>query len=225
MKSMVWALAGALISGSVLAVPQYGPTGPYRVPPQMMAPQTANPGATLRRGVDKLLTFLDAEPRPSAQELAGFLNSQIAPFFDFGYMAQSAGGRLFERLSAAEQAAMVEDVKRSFLVKMAEKLAGYGNQQVRYLPPRGGNDGRTVQLSVAIVNPGRYPARLDFRLFRADDGWKVYDVAANGQSAIVHYRRELMRQAQQRQMQQMRQMTPPPRHSGPRPPYPYGTVR
>ncbi len=225
MKSIYCLLAGVLFGSSVLAVPHYGPAGgSYMMPPPMRAPQTANPAVTLRAGIDRLLAFLSAEPQPSAKELAGFLNSEIAPFFDFEYMTQSAGGRLFDRLGSDEQAAMVEDVKRSFLVKMAEKLAGYENQQVRFLPPRAGNNGRTVQVSVAVVNPGRYPARLDFRLYRADGGWKVYDVAANGQSAIVHYRRQLMRQARQRQMQQMRQMTPPG-YSGPRPVYPHGTVR
>lgn len=62
-----------------------------------------------------------------------------------------------------------------------------------------------------MLNPGSYPARLDFRLYRKGDEWLVYDVAANGQSAIVHYRNQLMREMRQQRMQQMRRMTPPPR--------------
>ena len=60
------------------------------------------------------------------------------------------------------------------------------------------------------MNPGSYPARLDFRLYRNGDDWLVYDVSANGQSAIVHYRNQLMRDARERRMQQMRRR--PPRH-------------
>ena len=222
MKSRYCLLVGLLLAGGAFAVPQYGPGGPYA--PPMMAPQAANPAVTLRAGIDRLLAFLGAEPKPAPEELAGFLNTEIAPFFDFDYMAQSAGGRLFERLGAEERRAMANDIKRSFLTKMAEKLAGYDNQQVRFLPPRAGNDGRTAQVSVAILNPGgRYPARLDFRLYRAEDRWRVYDVAANGQSAIVHYRRQLMRQAQQRQMRQMRQM--PPMYPGQAGPHRYGPAR
>ena len=93
---------------------------------------------------------------------------------------------------------------------MADRLGGYSNQQVRFLPPRAGNGGRTAQVSVAILNPGSYPARLDFRLYRGSEDWRVYDVAANGQSAIVHYRRELMRQMQERRMREMRQPARPP---------------
>jgi phospholipid transport system substrate-binding protein len=119
---------------------------------------------------------------------------------------------------------MVNDIKRTFLTKMTEKLSAYDKQQIRFLPPRAG-DGRTARVSVAILNPGSYPSRLDFRLYRASQQWRVFDVAANGQSAIVHFRRQLMRQAQERQMRQMRRMTPPVRPGSPPPGYGRGPVR
>ncbi len=222
MKSPYWLLAGVLLSGSVQAIPHYGPgmgpgpygsgmgTGPYG-PGPMAARQMAAPASALRSGMDKLLAFLGSEQKPSTDELAAFLNTEIAPFFDFGYMAKSAGGRLFENLNDADQQAMVGQIQQSFLAKMAEKLGGYEQQQVRFLPPRGGQGGRTAQVSVAVLNPGSYPARIDFRLYRNGEDWLVYDVSANGQSAIVHYRNQLMREAQQRRMQQMRRMQPPGR--------------
>ena len=231
MKSRYWLLAASLLAGSVQAIPQYGsgpavPYGagdntqpwqapsPYRGRPAA-APRAGNPAVAVRGGMDKLLDFLGSEEKPSPEALAQFLNTQIAPFFDFRHMASSAGGRLFGRLSADEQRAMVNDVKRTFLTKMAEKLGAYDKQQIRFMPPRAGDDGRTARVSVAILNPGSYPARLDFRLYRGGHQWRVFDVAANGQSAIVHYRRQLMRQAQERQMRQMRQRTPPMRPGAP----------
>jgi phospholipid transport system substrate-binding protein len=182
-------------------------------------PRAGNPAAAVRAGMDKLMGFLGARERPSAGALTEFLNTEIAPFFDFEYMARSAGGRLFERMSADEQNALVAEVKRSFLQKMAQKLAAYDRQQVRIMTPRAGDDGRTARVSVAILNPGGYPTRLDFRMYRARHQWRVFDVAANGQSAIVHYRTEMMRQVQERQRRQMRQAVPPVR---PRMPPAYG---
>lgn len=218
MKSPYWLLVGALLAGGVQAVPHYGPPpgpgpGPGIAPHLQGRPGAAQmtaPMLALRAGMDKLLAFVRRDPRPTEPELAAFLQNEIAPFFDFDYMAESAGGRLYERLDADHKQAMVTDIKRTFLTKLADKLGGYQNQQVRFLPPRGSQDGRTAQVSVAIINPGSYPARLDFRLYRSGEQWRVYDVAANGQSAIVHYRRQLMRELQQQRMQQMRmqQMRP-----------------
>ena len=211
MKSTYWLLVGALFAGTAQAVPQYGP-GPaayMRAAPEQ--PRAGNPAAAVRAGVDKLMSFLSVRERPSAGALTEFLNTEIAPFFDFEYMARSAGGRLFERMSADEQNALVAEVKRSFLNKMAQKLAAYDRQQVRIMTPRAGNDGRTARVGVAILNPGGYPTRLDFRMYRARHQWRVFDVAANGQSAIVHYRTQMMRQVQERQRRQMRQAVPPVR--------------
>lgn len=220
MKSFLGVLAGAILMGAVHAAPYYGP-GPHMQGMPSAPPQVANPALMLRNGIDSLQAFLGQDPRPSQQALAEFLNSEIAPFFDFQYMAESAGGRMFSRLDAAQQGEIVDQIRTSFLGKMSEKLGAYNNQQVRYLPPRLGNDGRTAQVSVAIMNPGTYPSRLDFRVYRNGDEWRVYDVAANGQSAIVHYRQLLntqIRQQQMLRMQQMRQqqqIMPPPRPTPP----------
>ena len=223
MKPVFYLLAGILITGSVSAVPS-----PVRqavsMPDAAIAPQPANPAAALRAGMDRLLGFLGGENAPEPEALKAFLNNEIAPFFDFDHMAKTAGGRLFERMDGAQQQAITDSLRESFLAKMADKLSGYDRQQVRFLPPRAGNDGRTAQVSVAILNPGRYPSRLDFRMYRGGDRWRIYDVAANGQSAIVHYRRELMREAQRQRMQQMRQMMPAARPTMP-PAYPRYPMR
>jgi len=215
MKLPYWLLAATLFAGGVQALPHYGPgPAPYMSAPTA-APRAGNPAAAVRAGMDKLLDFIGGAEKPSPKVLVQFLNNEIAPFFDFEYMARSAGGRLFERLSADKQRAMVNDMKRTFLTKMAEKLSAYNKQQIRIQSPRAGDDGRTARVTVAILNPRSYPSRLDFRLYRARHQWRVFDVAANGQSAIVHYRRQLMRQAQERQMRQMRQPVPPMRPDAP----------
>ena len=55
-----------------------------------------------------------------------------------------------------------------------------------------------VSVSVGVLRPGTYPAKLDFRMRRTGDGWKVYDVVANGRSASAYYRMQLNRSASTR---------------------------
>ncbi len=209
MKSTYCLFVAALLAGGAHAMPHYGPgPGPYVTPAQPQA-RAGNPAVALRTGLDRLMSFLGSENSPSPEAMAEFLNTEIAPFFDFEHMARSAGGRLYENMSADEQQALTAEVKRSFLTKMAEKLSQYDRQQVRFLRPQSGNDGRTARVSVAILNPGTYPTRLDFRMYRARHQWRIFDVAANGQSAIVHYRTQMMRQVQERQRRQMRRAVPP----------------
>lgn len=211
MKKPYWLLAAMLLASGAPAKVQNTPaaTNASVAGGRADASSMVAPAVALRRGIDKLLAFLSADQRPSQEALAAFLNQEIAPYFDFDYMASAAGGRLYERLGAQERASVAQQIKQSFLTKMAEKLAGYGNQQIRFLPPRTDPTGGAAEVSVAVLNPGRYPARLDFRLYRAGQEWLVYDVSANGQSAIVHYRRQLMRQAREQHMRELRQINRP----------------
>jgi phospholipid transport system substrate-binding protein len=187
------------------------------------------PAVLLRQGVDRLLDFLRRNPPPEA--LAAFLDTEIAPFFDFHYMTRSAAPGVFDRLDPRSRALMVDRVKTSFLTRMAEKLGGYAGQQVRFLGPRSGRDGRTATVPVMVLGAGGYPSRLDFRLYDASAGgpprWRVFDVAANGQSAIVFYRQELQREARARSFARSpsatRQM--PPSARVPVPGSPYGSAQ
>jgi phospholipid transport system substrate-binding protein len=92
---------------------------------------------------------------------------------------------------------------------MVERLGDYDSQQVRVVSQRLSRDGRTGVVSTAIYNPEGYPARMDFRFYRSGKGWKVYDVMANGQSAVVHYRNQF-RQSMYRSLTGSRSTAPYP---------------
>jgi len=151
----------------------------------------------LKAGLTKLTGFFGQPQRPGKDQIAAFLDKEIAPYFDFSYMAQWAAGPMYRRMGEQRQKAMETDIKTRFLTTMAQKLTSFNNQSVSYLPPRQ-SSAKQVELSITIGNRGSYPARLDFRLYKSSNGWKVYDVSANGSSALMYYRqyyRQQMRQA------------------------------
>ncbi len=153
-------------------------------------------GVVLKAGLSKLLGFFNGRQAPTRAQIATFLDKEIAPYFDFDYMAKWAAGASYPRMSEQQKNKMGSELRTRFLVTMAQKLSSFNQQTVRYLAPR--VTGRNkVELSIAIGNPGDYPARLDFRMYKAEDGWKVYDVSANGSSALVYYR-QYFRQKMQR---------------------------
>jgi phospholipid transport system substrate-binding protein len=144
---------------------------------------------------------MNREPVPAPSAVARYLDQQIAPLFDFRSMARAAGGRLYETLSPQQRADMEEEIKRMFLTRLTIGLAGYDGQQVRFLRPHISPDGSEATISMAIMNPGRYPARIDFRLAFHGRDWRIIDLAANGTSAVVYYRNMLLREAMSRARQ------------------------
>lgn len=177
--------------------------GPYATPGIQQQPAQAqllenNPVLVLQAGMDKLLDFLHTDY--DDESLARFLSGEIAPSFDFAYMARSAAGRYYRSMSKAQREKLGQKMEQMFLASMADKLKSYNGQDVVYLPPRFNGFDRTT-ISALINNPGQYPGRIDFRVHLTSDGWKVYDVVAGGQSAIAYYRgyfRQAMRNDRQR---------------------------
>ncbi|WP_456414032.1 MlaC/ttg2D family ABC transporter substrate-binding protein, partial [Thiolapillus sp.] len=111
----------------------------------------------------------------------------------FEYMAKSAAGNMYRYMDDGQKARMAQRIERQFLSTMVQRLVSYNNQEVRVMSQRMSRDGRTGTVTTAITGPRGYPTRLDFRFYRAKSGWKVFDVMANGQSAVVHYRRQFRR--------------------------------
>jgi ABC-type transporter MlaC component len=90
---------------------------------------------------------------------------------------------------------MTANIEASFLSSLATQMAKYDGQQVRYMRPRPGPAG-SIKVPVGILRAGAYPATMTFRTYRSGDGWKVYDVEANGRSVAAYFRTQFNRQKQ-----------------------------
>jgi phospholipid transport system substrate-binding protein len=198
MKPHIWLPLVVLLAvfGVAQAQSPYGP-GPRAYPAVPRVQTGTEAAATLREGMDKLLDFLRQEEKPNKLQMAAFLDATIAPYFDFEYMAKWVAGPTHSAMSEEQRKALAASLEARFLATLAVKLARYKGQQVRFFRPRRGPRG-AVSIPIGILRPGGYPAKLQFRMYRSEDGWKVYDVLANGRSAVAHYRQEAKRSASPR---------------------------
>lgn len=194
MKKTIMLVALTFAALAVQAVP-YG-VGPGHSAP---APGAAGrgvaadgPAAIAQSGLDRLMDYLQ-NGNGDLKQLGAFLNAEVAPYFDFAYMAKSAAGNLYRYMSDEQRQQLADRIKRQFLATMVQRLGNYNKQQVKVVSERLSADGRTGVVSAAIRGPRGYPSRMDFRFYKSKNGWKVYDVMANGQSAVVHYRRQFRR--------------------------------
>ena len=145
MKPFFW-LPFALMLGVgtvAQAQPPYGPVqGAYRAGPRV------NPGAeaaaTLREGMDKMLTFLGQDEKPNKLQVAAFLDGTIAPYFDFDYMAKWVAGPGYSSMSSEKRAALAASLEARFLGTLASRLAQYKGQRFDFSAPGGG---RVVRLT------------------------------------------------------------------------------
>lgn len=180
----------------ISAVPaQVTPPQPQQTPPPLSTtpsppPVQLEPEQILRRGLDRLSGFLRGAGNPHPAHIRAFLDEEIAPHFDFAAMARWAAGPLHHRLNATQREHLTERLKELFLGALARNLGAYAQPlpriEVYPSPAPPWVDQTTVRALVIPRNGLRI--QLEFRFYRTPGGWKIFDVAANGASAVAFYR-------------------------------------
>lgn len=179
---MILGLASPLASANP-AYPGYYPPSQYQAP-----------GSMLRGGLEKVIGFLARGPVHDRQQLLAFVEQEMASYFDFAYMNRWVMGNLQRQLSPQQASDMQQRLKGLFLQAMARQLASYRHGRIQYLRPRGNPASGEVSLGIRVYSPQGYATRLNFRLYHSKQGWKVFDVVADGQSVVAHYRALFARQ-------------------------------
>ena len=185
MKSVL-AAAFLLVSTHLLAQSGYGQPDPLYE--RGLAPAT--PDQVVRSGIDRLSGFLAGAQNPSPNAIRAFLEREIAPSFDFAYMARWAAGPMYRRLSAQERARMTEVLEDLFLAALAKNLGTYARPvpRVDVYPARASTDGNQAIVHARVVGASGLFTRLNFRFYWDERGWRIFDVSANGASAVAYYR-------------------------------------
>lgn len=159
-------------------------------------PMQQSPAVVLKQGIEQLTDFLASRNAQNSPPLEVFLEKNIAPFFDFAYMAKWTAGPQYNHMSPQQGAAMEQKLRQLFLAAMVEKLAEYRHGRVRFLRPTGNPQTGEMTLRLMAYQQGNpHPQRLSFRMYRSNQGWKVFDVSSNGQSALAFYRTQFALQA------------------------------
>lgn len=166
--------------------PQAAPAQPI---PQTIDTRNLGPEEMLRVGVDAVQTFLSSGDTGNRQAALAFLKEQVSAYFDFAYMSRWVAGGAFRRMNDAQKTELESTLREQFLNTLANGIGGYADSRVEVLKARSSGNSE-VLVPVAVTNRSGQTVRMDFRFYQGKQGWRIFDVKANGQSAVIHYRRQ-----------------------------------
>ncbi|MDT8388169.1 MAG: ABC transporter substrate-binding protein [Thiogranum sp.] len=149
-----------------------------------------DPQALMRDVTDNITSRLEAEPelRKDRAALVDLIETEVFPHVDFERVARLTLGRHWPQASATQQAQFVDAMKTVLACTYSAAFAAYSGQQVEYLDPRRSDDRDHVEIPVRIMSSGEPPIPVKYRLHRADNAWKVYDLVVEGVSLVTNYR-------------------------------------
>ena len=121
------------------------------------------------------------------KRINALVDSKVMPYVDFERMTASAVGRYW-RQATPEQQKRLEDEFKALLVRTyAGALTQVRDQTVQLKPMRSSPGDNEVVVRTQVVGKGE-PIQLDYRLEKAGDSWKIYDVNVLGVWLVEQYK-------------------------------------
>ena len=159
-----------------------------------------DPAYVINTALAKITTFSSNSDKVNPVQLRGFIENEIIPHFDFDNMSHWITGRYASNMSAQDKSDFQRNLRETFLSSLSKHLGSFDakNTRVRFYPARYRGPAESF-VSASVYRPEVPPVRLDFRMRRDDNSWRIIDVKANGSSAVLFYRRHFISQLRQYQ--------------------------
>jgi phospholipid transport system substrate-binding protein len=148
------------------------------------------PDALVRDISNDIIDSVKADPAIQAGDIGriqALVDTKVMPYVNFQRMTASAVGRHWRGATPEQQARLQVEFKMLLLRTYSGALTQVKDQTVQLRPFRGNPADAEVVVRTEVKGKGE-PIQLDYRLEKAGDSWKIYDVNVLGVWLVEQYR-------------------------------------
>lgn len=138
----------------------------------------------------KIIDAVKADPAIQAgdvKKVISLVDEQVLPHLNFQRMTASAVGVHWRSATPEQKQKLQNEFKLMLVRTYAGALAQVKDQSVELKPFRGSADDAEVVVRTQVKGSGE-PIQLDYRLEKAGDSWKIFDVNVLGIWLVSQYR-------------------------------------
>lgn len=117
-----------------------------------------------------------------------FVDSIIAPHTDFNTIAPLVLGRHWKTATTEEQKRFKREFQTLLVRTYSRAFIEYTDWSIRFQPLQIPNEAKKIMVKTDILQPGRQPIAVNYRMFITKTEWKVYDIMIEGVSLVTNYR-------------------------------------
>ncbi len=120
------------------------------------------------------------------RRVVALVDAKVMPVVNFQRMTASAVGRGWRQATPEQQKRLQEEFKTLLVYTYAGAAAQIKDQTIEYKPMRNRPEDTDVVVRTVVRGKGD-PIELNYRLEKAGDGWKIYDVNVLGAWLVQTY--------------------------------------
>ncbi len=153
----------------------------------MVSAASATPTDDVKKTVDEVVHIVaDKEMKKNEGKRRQALKKSISAIFDYSEMAKRSLGKHWNTRSASEKKQFSELFATLLENSYAGKIESYNNEKIVYI--KESVDDQYAEVKSKVVTAARDEFTLDYRLFKENGRWMVYDVVIEGVSLVSNYR-------------------------------------
>ena len=152
--------------------------------------QTTTPDALIKQVSTEVIDTVKADKAIQAGDLnkiIALVDAKVMPHVNFQRMTAAAVGRHWREATPEQKTKLQAEFKTLLVRTYAGALTQVREQTVALKPYRAGAGDSEVVVRTEIKGKGE-PIQLDYRLEKADAGWKIYDVNVLGVWLVEQYK-------------------------------------
>ena len=132
------------------------------------------------------------------RKLSDFVDATVMPHVNFQRMTALAVGRNWRSATPEQQKQLMAEFRALLLRTYSGALGSVKDQTIRLKPLRAEPADTEVVVRSEVLQPRGEPIQLDYRLEKAADGWKIYDVNVLGVWLVETYRNQFAQEVSAR---------------------------
>ncbi len=122
------------------------------------------------------------------KKINGFVKDVIDPHVDFNRISALVLGKLWRKATREEKLNFKNEFHTLLIRTYSRAFVEFDDWTVRYLPLKASEGSKKIIVKTEILQPGKEPIGINYRMLQVKGNWKVYDIMIEGVSLVTNYR-------------------------------------
>ena len=151
------------------------------------------PRAVVEHAANKVIEILDNEResiRNNPDQIYDLVDEHILPNFDFDKMSLFVLGKVWKQATQEQKTRFQREFTRLLINTYTTALLEYSTDEpITYKDVKLSAKNKNVAIvPTEVRQKGTGPIDVTYRMFKNDNGWRIYDVIIDGVSLVTNYR-------------------------------------
>jgi len=129
-------------------------------------------------------------------QITGVVKEIIYPHMDFDRISALVLGKLWKAASLDERERFKQEFQTLLIRTYARAFVEFKEWTVRFLPLEMEAGSNKAIVKTQVLQPGKQPIAIDYRMMANGGDWKAYDILIEGVSLVTNYRTTLSSEVQ-----------------------------